>query len=103
LTCHDPNVLRDPQNKCGTMPVKLPASRDHTRDFIDTIRQRTRAICDIETAVRSDTLCQLALIAVKRACRVEWDPKAERFVNDDAANAMLQARAFRGDWRLKEV
>ncbi len=103
LTCHDPGVLRDPQNKCGTMPVKLPASRDHTRDFIDAIRQRTRAICDIETAVRSDMLCQLALIAVKRARQVEWDPKAERFVNDEAANAMLQARAFRGDWRLKEV
>jgi predicted dehydrogenase len=103
LTCHDPSILRDPQNKCGTMPVKLPASRDHTRDFVDAIRQRARAICDIETAVRSDTLCQLALIAVKRARQVEWDAKAERFVSDDAANAMLQTRAFRGNWRLKEV
>jgi len=103
LTVHDPSILRDPQNKCGTMPVKLAASRDHTRDFVDAIRQRASAICDIETAVRSDTLCQLALIAVKRARKVEWDAKAERFVNDDVANAMLQARAFRGDWRLKEV
>jgi hypothetical protein len=103
LTVHDPGLLRDPQNKCGTMPVRLPASRDHARNFVEAIRQRTRAICDIETAVRSDTLCQLALIAVKRARRIEWDPKAERFVNDDTANAMLQARPFRGDWRLKEV
>ena len=103
LNLHDPNVLRDPQNKCGTMPVKLPASRDHTRNFVDAIRNRTRAICDIDAAVRSDTLCQLALIAVKRARKVEWDPKAERFVNDDAANAMLQSRAFRGDWRLKKT
>jgi hypothetical protein len=86
---------------CGTMPVQL-ASRDHTRDFVAAIRNRTQAI-HIETAVRSDTLCQLALIAVKRARKVEWDPQAERFVNDDAANAMLQARAFRGDWKLKEV
>jgi hypothetical protein len=85
------------------MPIKLPVSRDHTRDFIDATRRRTRAICDIETAVRSDTLCQLALIAVRRACKVEWDPKIERFVNDDAANAMLRARAFRGDWKLREV
>ncbi len=54
-------------------------------------------------AVRSDTLCQLAPIAVKQARKVEWDPKAERFANDEAANAMLQARAFRGDWKLKEV
>jgi predicted dehydrogenase len=103
LNVHDPGILRDPQNKCGTMPIKLPVSRDHTRDFIDAARQRSRAICDIETAVRSDTLCQLALIAVKRARQVEWDPKAERFVHDEAANAMLHARTFRGDWRLKEM
>ena len=103
LNLHEPNVLRDPQNKCGAMPVKLPVSRDHTRNFVDAIRNRTRATCDIDTAVRSDTLCQIALIAVKRAHRLEWDPKAEQFVNEDAANAMLQPRASRGDWRLQEV
>jgi len=103
LNLYNPDVLRDPQNKCGTMPIQLPASRDHTRNFVDAIRNRTRAICDIDTAVRSDILCQIALIAVKRARRLEWDPQAERFVNDDQANAMLRSRAFRGDWRLKEA
>ena len=59
-----------------------------------------RAICDIEAAVRSDTLCQLALIAVKQGRKLAWDPQAERFPNDDAANALLQPRPFRGDWKL---
>ncbi len=103
LNLHDPNVLRDPQNKCGAMPIKLRASRDHARDFIDAIHNRTRAICDIDTAVRSDTLCQIALIAVKRARRLEWDPQAERFVDNDEADALLRSRAFRRGWRLKEV
>lgn len=103
LNLYNPDVLRDPQNKCGTMPIRLPASRDHMRNFVDAIRNRTRAICDIDTAVRSDTLCQIALIAVKRARRLEWDPQAERFVDDEQANAMLRSRAFRGDWRLKEA
>lgn len=103
LDLHDPAVLRDPQNKCGTMPVKLPVSRDHARNFIDAIRGHTRAICDIDTAVRSDTLCQTALIAVKRGRRLEWDPQAERFVGDDEANAMLRHRPFRGDWKLNET
>jgi len=53
--------------------------------------------------VRSDTLCQLALIAVKQRRKLTWDPKAERFANDDAANAMLQARPFRSNWRLREA
>jgi predicted dehydrogenase len=97
------SLLRDPQNQVGTMPRKLPVSSDHTRNFLDAIKNGKRAICDIETAVRADTLCQLALIAVKQGRRLEWDPKTERFANDASANALLQPRAFRGDWKLVEA
>jgi predicted dehydrogenase len=97
------SLLRDPQNQSGTMPVKLPVSRDHSRDFVDAVKSGARTICDIETAVRADTLCQLALIAVKQGRPLQWDPTTERFANDAAANAMLQPRAFRGDWKLQEV
>jgi predicted dehydrogenase len=96
-------LLRDPQNQCGAMPLKLRASADHPRDFVDAIKTGKRAICDIESAVRGDTLCQLALIAVKQGRQLRWDPQAERFVNDDAANALLQPRPFRGEWRLPKV
>lgn len=96
------DFLRDPQNKYGSMPVKLPVSNHHTRDFLDAIKTGNRTICDIETAVRSDTLCQLALIAVKQGRKLRWDPQAEQFVQDDGANAMLQPRAFRGDWNLPD-
>ena len=97
------SFLSDPQNQCGEMPIKLPASSHHTRNFLDAIKNRTRPICDIETAVHSDTLCQLALLAVKQGRKLQWDPKAERFTNDEAANAMLQPRTFRGEWKLPEV
>jgi predicted dehydrogenase len=103
INAADDRFLRDPQNKVDTMPIKLPISVQHTRNFVDAIRKGTRAICDIEAAVRSDTLCQLALIAVKQGRKLQWDPKAERFDNDDAANGMLQPRTFRGEWRLPEV
>ncbi|MCX5653949.1 MAG: Gfo/Idh/MocA family oxidoreductase [Planctomycetota bacterium] len=99
----DEQLLRDPQNKCDTMPITLPVSNRHTYNFVEAIQKRTRAICDIETAVRSDALCQLALIAVKQGRNLQWDPKAERFIGDDAANPMLQPRTFRGDWKLPEV
>ncbi|MGO8745277.1 MAG: hypothetical protein ACLQNE_04745 [Thermoguttaceae bacterium] len=85
------------------MPVKLPVSNRHTYNFAEAVKNGARAICDIETAVRSDTLCQLALIAVKQGRKLRWDPQAERFPDDDAANAMLRPRAFRGDWKLAEV
>lgn len=93
-------LLKDPGNQPGTMPRKLQVSQDHTRNFLDAIKSRTRSICDIESAVRADTLCQLALIAVKQARRLTWDWKAERFVNDPAADALLKSRPFRGNWKL---
>jgi predicted dehydrogenase len=103
LTASDEAMLRDPKNACGAMPVKLTASRDHAGGMLDAIRNRTQPVCDIETAMRSDTLCQLAYLAVKAGRKLQWDPGAERFVNDDAANAMLQPRPFRGEWKLPEV
>lgn len=93
--------LTDPQNKCGTMPIRLPESVDHARNFVDAVRSKTRAISDIEAAVRGDTLCQLALIAVKQGRRLEWDGKAERFVGDAASDRLLKARPFRGEWSLE--
>ena len=103
IEAFDDHLLRGPQNKCATMPVQLPISSNHTRNFVDAIKNHTQTICDIETAVRSDTLCQLSLIAVKQGGRLLRDPLAERFTNNDGANAMLQTRAFRGEWRLPEV
>jgi predicted dehydrogenase len=103
ITAHDEAFLRDPQNKYGEMPIKLPVSLSHTRNFVDAVKQGKRAICDIETAVRSDALCQLSLIAVKAGRKLQWEPKAERFIGDDAANAMLQPRPFRGEWKLPEL
>jgi len=103
ITAHDEQFLRDSQNKYGAMPVKLPVSADHVRNFVDAAKGGGRALCDIEAAVRSDTLCQIALIAVKQGRKLRWDPQAERFIDDAAANAMLEPRSFRGPWKLPQV
>jgi predicted dehydrogenase len=100
IRAHDDKFLRDPQNKHDKMPVTLPISRDHTRNFVDAIRSGTRAICDIETAVRSDTLCQIALAAVRLGRKLSWDSQQERFAGDDAADQSLRARPMRGPWKL---
>ena len=103
IRASDDALLKDPQNKTGQMPVCLPVSKDHGRNFVEAIKNGRRAICDVGTAVHSDLLCQLALISVKQGRKLKWDPKAERFVNDAAADAMLQPRIFRDDWKLPEV
>lgn len=103
ILASDESILVDPQNKVGTMPVRLPASVDHGRNFVDAIRTGAPTICDIETAVRSDTVCQLALIAVRQGRRIRWNPAAEQIPGDDGAAGWLRPRVFRGDWVLPEV
>ena len=103
ITASNEALLRDPQSKVGAMAVKLPVSADHTRDFLEAIRQRRRAICDVEAALRGDTLCQLGLIAIKTGRELRWDPAAERIVGDDGAAALLQPRPMRGEWKLPVV
>lgn len=104
ITASDEGILRDPENRPGTMPVKLMASVEHTRNFVDAVKNGTATICDVDTAVRSDTLCQLAAIALKARRKLVWDPNLERFNESDTeANALLHARPFRGEWKLPEM
>ena len=100
ITASDESFLRDPQNKAGTMPVQLPVSLEHTRNFVDAIKAKSRAICDIETAVRADTLPQLAAIALKAKRKLAWNPETETFGDDAAVNLLLEKRPFRGEWKI---
>jgi predicted dehydrogenase len=97
------DLLRDPANKDGTMPVKLPVSIEHTRNFVDAVKSGTDPICNVDTAVRSDLLCQLAAEALKSGKKLLWDPKAEAFANDLHNPVPLPQRPFRGDWKLPEL
>lgn len=94
------SLLTDPQNQSAALNIKLPVSQEHTRNFVDAIRNRTRAISDIGPAVRGDTLCQLALLSVRLGRALTWDPDAERFPADAEAQRGLDPRPFRGEWRL---
>ncbi len=101
ITAGNDALLKDPQNACGAMPERLPVSGDHVRNFVDAVKGKAPALCGVEIAVRSDTLCQLALAAVKAGRKLAWDPAAERIPGDDAAAALLRARPFRGTWSLQ--
>jgi predicted dehydrogenase len=78
---------------------RLPVSNDHKRNFLDCVKTRQQPICPIGPAVRSDTICHLDDIAIRTGRKLHWDPKAEQFVNDDAANRLL-TRPMRSPWRL---
>jgi len=79
--------------------IRLARSDDHYRNFIDCVRTRREPVCPAETGHRSTSVCLIANIAIRLGRPLAWDPVVERFVNDEAANALL-ARPMRAPWRL---
>ena len=80
--------------------VRLYRSDDHMGNFLDCIRTRCQPVCPAETGHRSATVCHLGNIAMRLGRPLEWDPRAECFVDDDEANA-LRDRPMRQPWSLQ--
>jgi hypothetical protein len=53
----------------------------------------------VEAAHRSASICHLANIAMRLGRKINWDPAAEKFVNDAEANRMV-SRPMRAPWGL---
>lgn len=71
---------------------------DHLRNFLDCVKSREEPVEPVEVGHRTASLCHLGNIALQRMKRLAWDPDAQRFLNDDQANAML-GRPRREDWK----
>jgi predicted dehydrogenase len=78
---------------------RVAHAEDHGRDWLDSIRARKRPICDVEVGHRSATVCHLANLGYQLRRALNWDPKQERFVGDDEANALLN-RVPREKWKV---
>ena len=71
----------------------------HVRNWLDSIKSRKRTVCHPESAHRATTICHAVNIGLRLGRPLKWDPQAERFIDDDQANAML-LRAMRPPWSL---
>ena len=83
----------------GPGEIHLSESNDHRRNFLDCVKSRQQTVCPIEVAVRSDTVCHQADIAIRLGRKLYWDPVNEEFKNDMEANRML-SRPMRSPWQL---
>ncbi len=71
----------------------------HTRNFVDCVKARRQCNCDLETGHRSTTFAHLANIALATRSFLEWDARAERVTNNEAANELLHYE-YREPWSL---
>jgi predicted dehydrogenase len=88
--------------KAVISPRKTPApdaTTEHARNFLECLKSGSRCSCDLETGHRSTSATLLGNIAHKTRTLLEWDGKAERFTNSEAANRML-SYAYRRPYQL---
>jgi predicted dehydrogenase len=97
LSASDDSLLR---SQLTPTDVRLHASPgSHQNDFIEAVKARGETVCPAETGHRTNSALAVAEIAMRLGCKVTWDPAAERFVGNDAANRMV-ARRMRTPWRI---
>jgi len=86
--------------KVEQLEHQLMKSPDHVHNFIEGVKNRTDTVSNINEAVRSDTLCHLSEAAIRLNRKIIWDPRKERFIDDEGANLRILARKMRAPWRL---
>lgn len=79
--------------------IHLYNSKDHKVDFLDCIKSRKEPVASAEIGHRSSSVCHLGNIAMLIGKPLKWDPKKERFIDNDAANDMI-SRPMRSPWRI---
>ncbi len=78
------------QTEIKESDTRLYESQQHEKNFADCIRKgTTETITPIDVAHRSTSVCLLGGICLDLGRPLEWDPVAQRFVDDDEANGRL--------------
>jgi predicted dehydrogenase len=80
-------------------PVMGEMNVPHWRNWLECIKSRQKPMSEIETCVRSSTVCILANLSMRAKTWLDWDEKAWT-VKQDAVKPHLKAR-YRSPWKLE--
>lgn len=86
LDASDTKIL---ESKIGENEIHLYVSNEQHGNWLDCIKSRKEPISPIEKGHRACSVCLVSHIAMKIPGILRWDPKAERFIDNDVANSML--------------
>lgn len=79
--------------------ASLPDPEPQNTDFIKCVRNREKFALNEENGHRSANIVNMGVCALRLNRDLEFDPVAQQFVNDDAANRLID-QPMRGDFRL---
>ena len=83
------------ENNADMRDMNVP----HWKNWLECIKTRQKPMSDIETCVRSSTVCILGNLAMRSGMKLDWDEK-NWTVKQDAVKPMLKAR-YRSPWKLE--
>lgn len=78
--------------------LHLHASDQHQDDFLASVRSRKDPVSDVHATHVASSLGLIAEIAARLERKLKWDPKKEKFIGDDEANARL-VRPMHNGWK----
>jgi len=96
INAHPKELL---ETEFGPNDIHLYKSDNHVGNLLDCVKSHAETVCNIDVAVQADIICHISDIAIRLEQKLKWDPKTERFVNNDAANRRL-SRPMRSPWTL---
>ncbi len=96
ISASKPEILKDP---LPANAQRLPLISEK-QDFINSIKSRKETLEPLELGHRTNTMCLLGQMACKLGRKLKWDPKSEKFTNDDEANKLISRGPMRSPWKL---
>ncbi|WP_256013834.1 Gfo/Idh/MocA family protein [Desertivirga xinjiangensis] len=82
----DPKILN---SQIGPKEIHLYESLEQHGNWLDCIQSKKQTISPAEVAHRSCSACLVAHAAMKIPGKLYWDPKKEKFKNNEEANKLL--------------
>ena len=79
--------------------AQMPDPEPQNTDFIKCVRNREKFALNEENGHRSCNIVNMGVCALRLNRDLEFDPVTQTFVNDDAANRLID-QPMRGDYRL---
>jgi len=90
-------------SKLGSDAKRLPASRDHKSNWIESIIANRDPIAPVDQAAKSLQTCAASWIGMKLDRKLTWDTAKEMFIGDDEANSLCDRKPRTADYDLHAI
>ena len=78
---------------------ELPDPKPQNTDWVDCVHNRRKFALNEDNGYHSATIVNMGICAHRLGRTLHFDPKTQLFVNDDAANQLID-QPMRGNWKI---